>query len=193
MAGGSILALDLATVTGWAEGVPGAPTGTSGSFRLAPPGASAGERYDALFAWLWTRLSAFRPALIIYEAPAVPMHMRGATNIDTTAFLMGLPAIVEQVAHRKGVYRVRKANVQDVRAHFIGGRGFIYRGRPITGRRNLKSHEAKHCVIERCRELGLEPADDNEADAIALWNYAAAMADPARAAAEAVAGMEARP
>lgn len=177
MSGGTILALDLASVTGWAEGAPGGPI-TSGSLRLGDAGAGQGERFTALFRWLWTRLSAFPPAAIWFEAPLPPSHMRGHTNVDTSTFLMGLPAVVQTVAQLKGVYRVEKAHVQDVRQHFIAGHGFLYRGKPLTGRRNLPSKEAKFCVTERCRQLGREPHDDNEADAVALLSYALALARP---------------
>jgi len=151
--------------------------------RLGDRDATTGERYAAMFRWLWERLGAFKPAEIVYETPMVPSFARGATNIDTSSFLMGLPAVVETVAQLRGVYRVSKANVQDVRGFFIGGRGFIRGGKPITGRRNLPGKEAKWCVMERCRELGHEPAGTDEADALALFFYASSIRAPASAAA----------
>lgn len=54
---------------------------------------------------------------------------------------------------------------------FCDGRGIPYEGVPVqtikkgwTGKGNAK----KDVMIARCEELGFEPADDNEADAIAL-------------------------
>lgn len=178
---GDILTLDLASSTGFAEGPPGEKP-RSGSFKLADAGASHGERYAALFRWLWTRCSAFPPREIVFEAPMPPSFARGQSNIDTASLLMGLPAVVETVAQLKGIYSVRKANVQDVRQFFIGGRGFIHRGKPITGRRNLKSAEAKWCVMERCRELGHEPTTTDEGDALALHYYVSSIRAPASAA-----------
>lgn len=178
-----ILALDLASTVGWAEGPPG-ELPRSGIIKLGSAEATAGERYWAMFRWLWERLGAFKPAEIVYEAPLPPAFARGSTNVDTTAFLFGVPAVVETVAQARGVYRVTKANVQDVRGHFIGGRGFLYRGKPIVGRRNLASAEAKHCTMERCRELGITPATHDEADAIALHSYISAIRAPATASRE---------
>lgn len=162
---GSILALDLATQMGWCEGEPG--TGArpfSGTHRLAPAGSTPGAVFGGAVDWLATRLTAGRYRMIVYEAPMDPRHMK--TNINTARILLGLPAIVEGIAHQTGHWRVMEASVHDVRKHLLGGR-------PSKG-------DAKRAVIERLRVIGYQPADDNEADAIALWLYACAVAEPRR-------------
>ncbi|MCX5516206.1 hypothetical protein C3941_19650 [Kaistia algarum] len=178
MADRSILCLDLATVVGVAEG-PVGELPRSTVWRLAEaPGTSHGERYAVLFRHLWERTEAFKPAAIYYEAPLPPTHMRGQSNIDTASFLMGLPAIVKLVGQLRGIWRVEPCNVQDVRGHFIGGRQFLFQGKPVVGRRNLDSKAAKFCTVARARELGASPATHDEADAIALHSYASALIRP---------------
>lgn len=160
---GEILALDLASTVGWARGAPGGKV-VSGSVRLAPAGASTAEKSAAMIRWLTPQLK-IRPRLLVIEAPMAPSQMAGKTNAKTARVLLGLPFVVEGVAYLSGVHSIREANVQDVRKHFIG-------------RRTVPNGQAKSVVIAECRRRGYEPADDNEADALALWSYAAAIIAP---------------
>jgi hypothetical protein len=160
---GDVLFLDLATQTGWAEGVPaGQPR--YGSIRLAPQGATTSEIFGGLIRFLGQRLQAFPPSLVVFEAPMTPANMGGHTNIRTIRVLIGLVAVAEGVCNRMGV-PVKEVTVGDVRQHFIGTR-------------RLKSAEAKRAVIKQCRMLGYDPSDDNAADALAGWHYATAILDP---------------
>lgn len=158
---GGILFLDIATKTGWAEGLPGERP-VSGTYRLAPEGAKPAAIFGGMLAFLGARLTAFRYRMIVYEAPMDPRHM--TTNINTARVLLGLPAVVEAVAHQTGHHAIREASVHDVRKHLLGGR-------PPNG-------EAKAAVIAAVRGLGFDPTDDNEADAIAGWAYAVSLVDP---------------
>src|SRR5258705_13055818 len=113
-----VMALDLASVTGWAVGHPGG-TPISGSVRFA----SAGASHEAIFAkaaqWMNGALVAHAPSLIVWEAPLATSFRRGTSNIDTTTLLFGLPAVISAVAYLKGIYDLRKASKPDVRMHFI--------------------------------------------------------------------------
>lgn len=155
-----VLFLDLATTTGWCEGVPGEKP-TSGTMRLAPEGSSTAAVFGGMLDFLATRLTAFRYRLIAYEAPMDPRHMK--TNVKTARILLGLPAVVEAVAYQTGHHRLREASVHDVRKFLLGGR-------PAKG-------DAKRAVCDRLRVLGYAPKDDNEGDAIAGWLYACAQID----------------
>lgn len=161
-----VLALDLATTTGWAEGEAGGKV-RSGRVRFAPPGSSPAAVFAGAQEWIEARLKAFRPRVIVYEAPLPATVVHGRTNADTAQLLLGLPAIIEAGAHRSGVYDIRAANVQDVRGYFLG-----------PNRRRLKRHEAKTATLRMCRAMGLEVDDDNEADAVALWFYASGILNP---------------
>jgi hypothetical protein len=153
-----ILALDIATRTGWAVGAVGQRAPMFGSIRFGKPGAS----HDAIFAnalkWASANFKTWRPDRIMFEAPLPTIFHRGTTNISTTRILFGLPAIMQAVAYLRGVYDVRDAAAKDVRIFFLGN--------------NLRRDAAKAATIKRCRMLGWDVEDDNAADACALWLYA---------------------
>lgn len=156
---GGILALDIASVMGWAEGLPGERP-VSGSVRLGPPGSSHAERYGALLGWIGARLTTFSYRLVIFEAPLDPRWKGAMTNGNTTRLLIGLPAIVEAVAQQTGHggHRLREATSGDVRRHMLGCRP--------------KAADAKQMVIAKVREMGFPTASHDEADAILLWHHA---------------------
>lgn len=150
---GGILALDIASTTGWAEGLPGErPVSGSISFKGTQP-----ERMGAMLAFLGARLSAFRYRLVIFEAPLDPRWMGKATNFNTSRLLLGLTGVAEAVTNQTG-HTPREANVGDVRIHMLGCRP--------------KAADAKAMVTAKARALGFDPRDDNEADALMLWHYA---------------------
>lgn len=164
---GQILALDLATRTGWACGRAQDPVPVSGSVRFGRNGSTPAAVLYACRQWLGGFLSG-NPAvqLVVFEAPLIPMFKRGATNIATIRQLMGLCAVVEELLYAKGGYDVREAKVSEVRNHFIG--------------HNPKREIAKAKTIYNCKMLGWDPVDDNAADALALWDYQASLLYPLR-------------
>ena len=160
---GNVLALDLATTTGWAYGKPGS-TPSFGHMRLTPPSMSRGVAYRAFRRWLdtwWSAAPHNKPDLIVFESPAVPSIMRGHTNIDTTKLLIGLCEHLEEWAYDR--VELREASVSQVRSHFIG--------------KNFKASLAKPMVMERCQELGWRCETHDELDACALWDYQCAWLD----------------
>lgn len=157
----TLLALDIATHTGWAEGdLGGVPK--SGSIRFANVGDHRANTFAGAIQWLGTRLQAFRPHIIAYEKPFTPDVMRGHTNRNTALILLGLPAVIQGVAYRMGVHSLCGCAPNTIRKYFLGFK-------PERGA-NIKK-----LVMARCRELGHDVKNDNEADAIALWYYVDAM------------------
>lgn len=158
----SVLALDLASVSGWAVGEPGGQP-EHGSHRFAKQGAS----HEAIFAnamdWAETIIMLHHPRLIVWEAP-LPGFKAGKTTNDVTTVLFGLPAIVGVVAYRHGIYDCRKADTGAVRHHFIGC--------------NPKRAKAKGLVVRQCNAMGWHCSDDNEADALATWSYMCSLINP---------------
>ncbi|MFK4534325.1 hypothetical protein ABIA00_002508 [Bradyrhizobium ottawaense] len=160
-----ILALDLASRTGWACGFPHEDKPRSGSVRFAREGASLGAIYAGCRQWLADFLATEPDVrLIVFEAPMAPQHMAGFTTAHIIRVLIGLCAIVEECGHAGG-YDMREAKVSDVRQHFLG-----------TNR--IKRKEAKSATIDACTRLGWAPRDDNAADALALWHYQASLLEP---------------
>lgn len=158
----SILALDIASRTGWAFGRPGEYP-LSGSVRLAPPGASNGAIGRGMLRWLTDFITVSKPDILYYEVPLDPRHMGSKTTFKTARILLGLPFLVETIAEARGIYRLREAGVQDVRKHFCG---------------TPRPKDKKAAVLARCRQLRWDPVDDNAADALALWDFACAIEAP---------------
>jgi crossover junction endodeoxyribonuclease RuvC len=158
-----IMALDLASTSGWAVGEPGS-TPAHGSHRFASAGASHESIFAAAIKWTSDQITHYAPSLIVWEAPLATSMKRGTTNVNTTTLLYGLPAVVGAVAYLRGVYDVRKADTKSVRMHFLG--------------ENPKRARAKPLLMHQCRVMGWEVEDDNEADALATWHYMCSLIEP---------------
>jgi crossover junction endodeoxyribonuclease RuvC len=160
-----ILALDIATVCGFARGRVG-ETPVSGSIRFGRRDASNNAIFAHALTWISKELEPQpRPDIIIIESMLPADAKYGFTNRDTRDRLAGLHGVVRAVAHLRGVFDISEAGVGQVRAHFIG-------------HSNLKRPEAKRQVILRCAQLGWQASDDNAGDALALWSYAVGLIDP---------------
>ena len=157
-----VLAFDIAKQTGWCLGRVGVKVPEFGSFRFASRTAS----HEAIFADAiltfsrWTKF--LRPDRIVYEEP---LQFRGrASRKGNDEILYGLPAIMQGVAHLRGIYDVRCAAPREVRNFVLGS--------------NPKRDVAKKATIHRCKLLGWDVPDDNAADACALWLYSCSFLDP---------------
>jgi hypothetical protein len=162
---GPIMALDLASVTGWAIGEPGQQP-VHGSIRFARAGSSHEAIFAKAYRWMNGMIVSHAPKLVVWEAPLAGFK-RGKTTNDVTTILFGLPAVIGASTYARGIYDVRKADTRDVRNHFIGC--------------SPKREKAKAMVMQQCRAQGWEVQDDNEADALATWSYMCALLDPALA------------
>jgi Holliday junction resolvasome RuvABC endonuclease subunit len=147
-----VLAIDAASVSGWAVDRPGGGNDPlTGTFKL--PTGSIGKQLLAYARWVSDMISAHEPDVVYCEAPLVKID-------GGVMLLMGLYTHTATVAERLGV-RFEKGHIQTVRRHFVGN-GFAKKGE----------------VVERCRLLGWRVADHNAADAAAIWCYAKAKHDP---------------
>jgi hypothetical protein len=156
---GQVLALDLATRTGWALGRPRDAVPQSGSVNIAPADATVDRLLSACRAWLNDFLFQ-NPTIhvIAFEAPLLPMHMQGKTTVQAIRKLVGLASVVRELTYTRGGYEVQEQRVSDIRTHFLGSNSH-------------KRGDAKALTIARCNQLGWLPCDDNAADALALWDY----------------------
>lgn len=169
-----IMALDLARTTGWALGPPGrAPR--SGVITFGGDGASHEARFLQAHAWARSMIDLHKPTTVVWEEPLPSSFLRGRTNSNTTALLCGLPAVIGLACYQCGLYDVRRASPSDIRCHFIG--------------RNMRSKEAEAATKLRCRQLGWAYSDDNEADALALWDYMVSILAPDQSSAPALPGI----
>jgi hypothetical protein len=151
-----ILALDLATNTGFAFGDTAWLKPEFGSIRFGSRGASYPAIFAAALSWASERFLEWQPDRIVYEEPLQFRGGRSRGGNDELAH--GLPAIMMAVAHLRGCFEIRHATPKQIRLHFIG--------------ENPKREVAKRKTIVRCRQVGWNVEDDNAADACALWSYA---------------------
>ena len=146
---GPILALDLSSRTGWAVGRSGEVPG-HGVWLLPAATLGLGGAFSALASSLEDALRLFVPGLIIMEAPLPP---QAQTAMHSARLQFGLAAITEMLAHEWGV-PCEEARATEVRRLVLG-----------------KGIATKAEVIAWCREQGLSPAEDNDADALVLLEY----------------------
>ncbi len=139
----NILALDIATKTGWASYVDGVTE--SGVLDLKPYNDDYGHMAH-VFHWWLDRGLANNIDLLICEATLMHGH--------AAYVLGGLGWTAQHVAWAFGVSRTTVA--PSTLKKFITGSG----------------RASKKDVTEAVRKLGFNPADDNEADALALLTYA---------------------
>jgi len=137
----NILALDLATLTGWAHS-----DGASGVQSFKPRrGDSLGMRYLNLRAWL-SRIYEVAPfELVAYERPL--LHHRGGHAAEV---LLGMATHVLSWAAEHGIETTTRTP-GEIKRHALGkGRG------------------SKLAMMLACeKKFGHEPIDDNHADA--MW------------------------
>ena len=149
-----ILAFDLATNTGVAFG------GTSGvpiamTYVLGDAGAKHGARFTELLIVTRKLIKQFEPDVIVIEE-AIAGGAVGDKNRVRLA--MGLRAIVLSAAFVANI-TTHELPVSTIRKHFIG-------------QGNLPGEKAKQATVSRCERLGWPVRNDNEADALAAWDYA---------------------
>jgi len=151
----TVLALDLSTRVGWAAWAPGESCPAWGVQSLPRTGSDVGRYLDAYRVWLAEMINQLSPGRVVMEAPILP----STTNLATTRKLYGLAGVTELVARDHEVAAMEVNNAQ-VRRHFAGvGRG--------------KREAMKRAVVNACRERGWQPDTDDEADALAVLDYAA--------------------
>jgi hypothetical protein len=164
------MAFDIATQTGVAFGpAGGTPRAVSVDLGKGLPEA---QKFSRMLRLVDDFLTRHEPDLVVYEAAI------GGAN--SSQYLIGLVGCLRGAAfnHRldpKAVY------LAGVRKHFIG-KNLTSKDFPGLGSYAAKK-EIKRVVVNRCRSLGWDVEDDNEADACAAWDYACAT----------MAGVQARP
>ena len=144
-----ILAIDPGTRTGWAwlDTDGGGPEHGTVAFALER-GESAGMRFLKFRAWLHGAMAEGKPDLVIYERA----HHRGGA---ATEVCVGMTTRIQEEAERMGAEYVA-VHTASLKKHATG-----------SGR------AGKAEMISAARERwGVEPIDDNEADALCLLAFA---------------------
>ncbi len=166
---GLIYTLDLATLTGWAKGRSG-DMPLSGVKALKKDGEQPnhGRTGHRLVKWLADEWSQEKPWLVVVES-LLPLggFAHRKSNEANVKLQIGLHMAARIVADMYDVRLIDISN-QTVRKHFIGFARFdkkIHRG------------SIKDYVVDRChllKYMGSGEYDDNQADALAMWDWACA-------------------
>lgn len=179
---GGILALDVATTTGWAYGCAGGQP-AFGHWRAGPRGVASGEALAAFRAWLDGNCTELAPGWLVFEAPYVPrvapprIRTRSGHTVRTLPAagppidiyvlrrLIGLCGLVEMIAAERGI-PCREAAPTEI-------------CRVFTGRGSWGGRAQKKAATQKMAALyGWAGATEDEADALALWVYAEAVLFP---------------
>jgi len=146
-----VLALDLATTTGWADIAHGIIDSGSRSFARKPatktrPASTPGEPFCLFDAWLNELIRTAKPDLIVYEEV-----YRWMSSSAAHAFC-GFRAVLLKTCHYKGI-TVKGYSPTEIKKFF-------------TGKGNAKK---RHMIAEaRKRWPELNLTSDDEVDAIAI-------------------------
>lgn len=154
-----ILALDLATCTGWAQATNNA-TPAFGSISFL---GDLGEKASALDAWLTTKLKTDLITNLYIEAP---LPMRGRTSLATLLWLYGAQVVARKVACDLHV-PVEAVNCNSWRAHFLG-----CTRAPSDVPKTKRRAWLKRAAMDACRKRHWDVKTDDEADALGLLSYA---------------------
>ena len=169
-----ILALDVATTTGYALGEAGSKP-SYGHFRSGKRAGPPGE-VTALFRdWLDALCKTHQPQWLVFESPyiprpAPPFARRAAPPIDINVLrrLITLCGIAEEVAWR------HKIACREQASNIIC--------KQFTGRGSWGSRAEKKLATQKmCAIYGWHGVTEDEADALALWTYAEAVLYPGQA------------
>tara|TARA_Y100000310_G_C20568932_1_gene756972 strand:+ start:765 stop:1280 length:516 start_codon:yes stop_codon:yes gene_type:complete len=163
MGGGIILALDLATRTGFAIGpVLPAPRLVGKGEAKPQSGAksfegSVGKSLAGLSRFVYDLIEEHKPTLIVFEAPLDPRHLKGKTKKIAGRRLIAMAGLIEMIAFQKQI-PVREVPPHKIKKHWTGN-----------------GSASKGDMLNVCALHGWNVTDDNEADALALLDYTAGM------------------
>lgn len=177
-----ILALDLSTNTGWAFGAIGGPP-VHGVIRLPSTKKDIGKFAAAFESEFIGLLGSYHPDRVVYESPI----LTSATSLIAARKLYGLAYHVELICdpkHRN--IPCSETHMQTARST-LGVKPYPRMPKTVTGmdgkpRPPTQAEKARHRaearkwtklrVMRLCRAMGWEPENDDEADALAIWNDA---------------------
>jgi len=163
-----ILALDIASNTGWAFGEVGQVIPLSGSERICKKDASIPAKVGKAMQFIAKMIQEYDPDIIFVEkrisSSAHMANRTSATNDTLAALDHGIQGMAWNMKKDGRFRKIEEIAVASVRSHFIK-----------AGR--LKSDIAKKRVFDRCVQLGwIQLYDEDQSfdrsDALAIWSYA---------------------
>lgn len=162
-----LLVLDLASHTGFCFGTE-AGVEDHGTHHLPITGNNIGLFLSDFRRWLCGRIGKYQPDEIVFEMPILP----AATKLIILRKLYALCGETELTALDMKC-ECSEANLIDIRRHFIG-RCRAPSDIPPKARRPWMKEQ----IVAMCRKRGFRPADDNAADALALFSFVMSLRHP---------------
>lgn len=158
----SILALDLSKrSTGFAIWEEGSQSAHYGTWVLGSEMTPDGATYCKLHQQMSDIYRLCKFEHLFFEEPLNPAILQGHTNINSLRVLAGLAAHAQSFGEAMGMRTINSVHLNSWRATFIGKQ-----------KRGTKRATLKDLSIERCHQLGWNPKNDDEADALGLLDYA---------------------
>lgn len=145
--------------TGWASWREGQDRPVSGIWKLAEGLEWAPRAFLRLHQNLMDLHRTEPIDSILYEEPLNMAMLNRANNPAIPQALIGLASHVDSFAEAIGC-KVRQTHQATWRRHFIGAM-----------KRGTKKVDLKRMAMIRCRELGFEPAKDDEAEALGVLDF----------------------
>lgn len=163
----AVLALDLASKSGWALYEKNMQRPFSGSELFKRPTGTNGEALEKLRKLMADQHAMHGLTDIVFEA----QHISDQINPQTVYLLIGMGAMVEWFGHRIGA-RTFPVDIGTWRKHFLGKGSFKQAKDAIGVKRGPTGRQqAKAKSIDACNSLGWFPKDDNAADALGVLDY----------------------
>lgn len=162
-----LLALDIATATGWGRWDRTLNRPHAGELKLQAKDEAG--RYAEFDRWLRATIVANSIDLLAFEEP-VPQRT-GKTNLNTLLILHGLRTVALLVGKKLNIPMV-EVNTQEWRAHFIGQR-IAPKTVPVAKRSDWWKKQS----IQRCEQLGWAVKSHNAADALGILDFVRARFD----------------
>lgn len=172
------LSLDLAkTRTGFALWHEGWPRPVSGSWVLGGGHSTDGRVYHTLHRQMDELFREHGFQDIFYEQAISPQKLHGRTNIRVIELAQGLAAHVLSFAYARHC-TPHPVHIDRWRIEFLGADELARimdaakaKGREL-GKRISARDDLKAATVARCRQLGMAPGSDDEAEAIGILDYA---------------------
>lgn len=159
-----VLALDLATVTGWALHKPDMQRPFFGAIRMPGAPQENGRRLDTLERWLRDQYRMHRFTHLVWES----QHVAAQMDMTTVKLLLGLSAVAEKFAYQVGALSY-EVHLSEWRKHFIG-RGAGFKKTPDR-KRYLPGHDPKELAIRQCARYGWHTDIADAAEACGILDY----------------------
>ncbi len=156
-----ILALDVATSTGVCVGDSSANRPKAWTVDLGKPPIQ--RKLSNVLTMTQALIVHHNPDLIVIEAPI------GGKKVN--APLIKMVGCIEGCAFNRGV-KTETAHLGTIRKHFLG-KAFTKKDFPHLTEKAARA-EIKRMVWQRCSMMGWSPENDDESDAMALWDWSCA-------------------